>query len=49
MRADTTVANAGALAVLRRLGFNLMPSDDGHGVRALFLLEPEASGDKCSR
>lgn len=47
VRADTTVANAGALAVLRRLGFNIIPSDDGHDVRALLLLEPEASGDEC--
>jgi RimJ/RimL family protein N-acetyltransferase len=38
VRADTTVANAGALAVLSRLGFNLTPDEEGHDVRAQILL-----------
>ena len=42
--ADTTVANAGALAVLRRCGFALTTADNGHDVRAQLLLGPEASG-----
>lgn len=37
VRADTTVRNASALAVLRRLGFDLVPTDDG--VAALLLFE----------
>ncbi|MFW3385334.1 UNVERIFIED_CONTAM: GNAT family N-acetyltransferase [Kocuria sp. CPCC 205274] len=41
VRADTTVSNGGALAVLRRLGFTLTPADDGQNVRALLLLDPE--------
>jgi RimJ/RimL family protein N-acetyltransferase len=41
VRADTTVSNEGALAVLRRFGFTLTPADDGHNVRALLLLDPE--------
>jgi RimJ/RimL family protein N-acetyltransferase len=47
VRADTTVANAAALAVLRRLGFNLTPADNGHDVHAQLLLGPYASGDEC--
>ncbi|GAA1750749.1 GNAT family N-acetyltransferase [Kocuria aegyptia] len=45
VRADTTVANPGALAVLRRLGFHLTLSDDGQDVRALLLFDP--AGDYC--
>lgn len=41
VRADTTVSNGGALAVLRRFGFTLTPADDGQNVRALLLLDPE--------
>ena len=39
VRADTTAANAGALGVLRHLGFELTPSDSGPGVRALLSLD----------
>lgn len=46
VRAETTVSNEGALAVLRRCGFTLTPADDGHNVRALLLLDPE--GDRCT-
>jgi len=46
VRADTTVANTGALTVLRRLGFTLTPAA-GQDVRALLLLDPEAPGDAC--
>jgi RimJ/RimL family protein N-acetyltransferase len=35
VRADTTSGNAAALSVLRRLGFELSPAEDGQGVRAL--------------
>ncbi|GGG71974.1 hypothetical protein GCM10011374_40900 [Kocuria dechangensis] len=45
VRADTTAANAGALAVLRRFGFHLTLSDGGQDVRALLLFDPE--GDRC--
>lgn len=41
VRADTTVSNGGALAVLRLFGFTLTPADDGQNVRALLLLDPE--------
>ena len=47
VQADTTVSNAGALAVLRRLGFTLMPAGDGENVRALLRLDAGASGDEC--
>ena len=43
VRADTTVTNTGAMAVLRRLGFHLTLSDDGQDVRALLLLDPEGT------
>ena len=35
VRADTTSDNAAALSVLRRLGFELSPTAEGQGVRAL--------------
>ncbi|MFF0991589.1 GNAT family N-acetyltransferase [Kocuria nitroreducens] len=47
VRADTTGSNAGALVVLRRLGFTLMPADDVQNIRALILLDPE--GNCCMR
>jgi RimJ/RimL family protein N-acetyltransferase len=46
VRADTTVTNTGALALLRRLGFTLTPAN-GQDVQALLLLDPEAPGDEC--
>jgi RimJ/RimL family protein N-acetyltransferase len=47
VRAETTVANVGALAMLRRLGFVLTPAENGHDVRAQLLLGPRVSGDDC--
>ncbi|MGX5358201.1 GNAT family N-acetyltransferase [Kocuria sp. KH4] len=44
VRAETTVSNGGALAVLRRFGFALTPADDGQNVRALLLLDPTGNG-----
>jgi len=41
VRAETTANNAGALTVLERLGFDLTPADDGRGVHALLILEPQ--------
>ena len=38
--AETTVANASALAVLQHLGFDAAPTDDGRGVRAILRLTP---------
>lgn len=46
VRADTTVANVGALALLRRLGFDLTPSDNGQDVRAVLMLGSEASHEE---
>lgn len=46
VRADTTVTNAGALAVLAGLGFDLTPAGHGPAVRARLLLEPRASDDE---
>ncbi len=37
VRADTTTGNGAALGVLRRLGFDLAPSNDGAGVEALLM------------
>lgn len=34
LRADTTAGNVGALGILRRLGFELTPGEDGAGVAA---------------
>jgi len=39
--AETTANNAGALTVLERLGFDLTPADDGRGVHALLVIEPQ--------
>jgi len=39
--AETTANNAGALTVLERLSFDLTPADDGLGVHALLILEPQ--------
>ena len=39
--AETTASNASALTVLERLGFDLTPADDGRGVHALLVLEPQ--------
>lgn len=36
--AETTVANASALAVLQHLGFDTAPTEDGRGVRAFLAL-----------
>ncbi|WP_229741816.1 GNAT family N-acetyltransferase [Kocuria dechangensis] len=47
VQADTTVANAGALALLRRLGFTLVLAEDGQAVRALLMIGPKTSGDQC--
>ena len=47
VHADTTLATAGALAVLDRLGFDLTPAENGHDVRALLRLGPNTSGDEC--
>lgn len=38
--ADTTAENAGALRLLRRLGFDLAPADSDGRVRALIILGP---------
>lgn len=38
--AETTAANASALAVLRHLGFDTASTDDGRGVRAILRLAP---------
>ncbi len=46
VRADTTVTNAGALAVLAGLGFDLTPAGHGPAVRARLLLEPRACDDE---
>ena len=40
VRAETTAGNVGALALLRRLGFELTAADDGCGVRAVLVLSP---------
>lgn len=45
VRANTTVHNSAALALLRHLGFRLTPTASGRDVRALLVLGPEASGD----
>jgi len=42
VQANTTVGNAGALAVLNRLGFDLGSSDHAHHIRVLLLLGPES-------
>lgn len=47
VRADTTVANAAALGLLRRLGFDLTPADDGPGVRAVLLLVARLPDNSC--
>ena len=36
--AETTIANASALAVLQHLGFDTAPTDDGRGVRAFLAM-----------
>ncbi len=41
VRADTTAANAGALRILQRLGFNLAAADSDNRVRALIVLAPQ--------
>ena len=38
--AETTIANASALAVLQHLGFDTIPTEDGRGVRAILRLTP---------
>jgi len=40
VRAETTAGNVGALPLLRRLGFELTPADDGSGLRAVLVLDP---------
>lgn len=45
VRAHTTAGNAGALVLLRRLGFDLKPAGDGHNVRALLVLVSKASAN----
>ena len=42
VRAETTAGNASALGVLRRLGFDLAPAEDDHGVQALLRFGLEA-------
>jgi RimJ/RimL family protein N-acetyltransferase len=37
VRADTTAGNGAALGVLRHLGFNLVLSDDGSGIKAVLM------------
>jgi RimJ/RimL family protein N-acetyltransferase len=37
VRSDTTTRNRAALGVLRHLGFNLVPSDDGSGIQAVLM------------
>lgn len=39
VRADTTASNGAALGVLRHLGFNLMLSDDGSGIKAVQIFD----------
>jgi len=39
VRADTTVGNTAALSLLRSLGFDRMPNEDGVGVEALLLFD----------
>lgn len=39
VRADTTASNGAAMGVLRRLGFDLVRSDDGSGVEAVLIFD----------
>jgi hypothetical protein len=39
VRADTTTSNQAALGVLRHLGFDLVPTDDGSGIEAVLMFD----------
>jgi len=41
VRAETTVNNAGALALLEQLGFDLTRIGEGSAVQGLLVLEPQ--------
>ena len=47
VRADTTVGNTAALAMLSSLGFDFAPVRAGQDVRARLALEPSTRGDNC--
>jgi len=41
VRAETTADNAGAVAVLEQLGFDLTPTGEGRAVQGLLVLGPQ--------
>ncbi len=41
VQAETTADNAGAVAVLEQLGFDLTPIGEGRAVQGLLVLEPQ--------